>query len=292
VGFHHPDGRQVWQSWLELPPQPDREVFAGGVLQSGNLIQITMVKCSMNRLPGRFDLGKIQHPTLHWVDLAAQRKLHVERVPMQARAGMGVRQRGQAPGALQVKTSENIHAAFSRKNAVLAMRGLSGNGIRLYTVVNHDNMLGETVQVSRSLSAALAAFLLLSLSACTQDTGTTLSAPEAYAQMQAGKLTLIDVRHPDEWHQTGVAQGALHIDMSHPKGEGGFVEQVSTELGGNKTMPIGLISLGGNRAANAQQLLIKAGFPHVYNIKEGMMGSSAGPGWIARGLPLDPCKDC
>lgn len=153
-------------------------------------------------------------------------------------------------------------------------------------------MPGETMSVSRSLRAALAAFLLFSISACTQDTAATLSAPEAYAQMQAGKLTLIDVRHPEEWHQTGVPQGALHIDMTHPKGEGGFVEQVSTELGGNKQTPIGLISLGGNRAANAQQVLIKAGFPHVYNVKEGMMGSSAGPGWIARGLPLGPCKDC
>lgn len=148
------------------------------------------------------------------------------------------------------------------------------------------------MSVSRLLSAALVAFSLLSISACTQDTGATLSAPDAYAQMQAGKLTLIDVRHPDEWHQTGIPQGALHIDMSHPKGEGGFVGQVSTELGGNKQMPIGLISLGGNRAANAQQVLIKAGFSHVYNVREGMMGSSAGPGWLARGLPLEPCKDC
>lgn len=142
--------------------------------------------------------------------------------------------------------------------------------------------------VSRLLSAALASCLLLSINACTQDTGTTLSAPEAYEQMQAGKLMLIDVRHPDEWHQTGVAKGALRIDMAHPKGEEGFVEQVRSELKDDKQAPVALISLGGNRAANAQQMLTRAGFTHVYNVKEGMMGSSAGPGWIARGLPLDP----
>jgi rhodanese-related sulfurtransferase len=38
--------------------------------------------------------------------------------------------------------------------------------------------------------------------------------------------------------------------------------------------------------------LREAGFTQVYNIKEGMMGSSAGPGWIARGLPLEACGGC
>jgi hypothetical protein len=27
----------------------------------------------------------------------------------------------------------------------------------------------------------------------------------------------------------------------------------------------------------------------VYNVKEGMAGSGAGPGWIKHGLPLEPC---
>lgn len=145
---------------------------------------------------------------------------------------------------------------------------------------------------SQPLVIATAVLIAASISACSENRYPTITASDAYAQSQAGKLTLIDVRHPDEWHQTGIARGALHIDMTHPKGEAGFVAQVSAELGGNMQTPVGLISLGGNRAANAQHVLIKAGFPHVYNVKEGMMGSSAGPGWIARGLPLDPCKDC
>jgi len=28
------------------------------------------------------------------------------------------------------------------------------------------------------------------------------------------------------------------------------------------------------------------------SVKEGMVGSSAGPGWIARGLPVEACKTC
>ena len=135
--------------------------------------------------------------------------------------------------------------------------------------------------------AAIAAFMLLSVNACSRDSGPVLAAPDAYAQAQAGKLTLIDVRHTEEW-QTGVAKGALRIDMTNSQGEAGFIQKVSTALEGNRSTPIALISLTGNRGSNAQQVLREAGFTHVYNVKEGMMGSSAGPGWIARGLPLEP----
>jgi rhodanese-related sulfurtransferase len=63
-------------------------------------------------------------------------------------------------------------------------------------------------------------------------------------------------------------------------------------MGGKKNAPIGLLSLAGNRGGNAQQVLREAGFTHVYNIKEGMDGNSAGPGWNARGLPMQPCPNC
>lgn len=140
--------------------------------------------------------------------------------------------------------------------------------------------------------ATLVAFALLTINACSQGSGPTLTAPEAYAKAQAGTLTLIDIRHPREWRQTGVAKGALRIDMTDTQGEAGFVQRVSTQMGGHKNAPIGLLSLAGNRGANAQHVLREAGFTEVYNVREGMNGSSAGPGWIARGLPLQPCPDC
>lgn len=141
--------------------------------------------------------------------------------------------------------------------------------------------------------AAITAFMLVTSHACTRESsGPTLSAPDAYAQAQAGKLTLIDVRSPDEWRQTGIAKGALRINMANAKGEAGFIRQVEAELGGNRNAPIGLLGLAGNRAANAQQVLRESGFTHVYNIKEGMRGGSAGPGWIARKLPMEPCPRC
>ena len=140
--------------------------------------------------------------------------------------------------------------------------------------------------------AAAAAFMLLSINACSRENGPTLTAPDAFAQAQAGKLTLIDIRRPDEWRQTGVARDALQINMAHPQGAAGFVQQVSAELGGDRNAPIGLICRTGNRTTQMQQVLTDAGFTQVYNIKEGMAGSGAGPGWIAHGLPIEKCERC
>jgi rhodanese-related sulfurtransferase len=146
--------------------------------------------------------------------------------------------------------------------------------------------------VQRLFVAAAAALMLLSINACSRDSGPTLTAPDAYAQAQAGKLTLIDIRRPDEWRQTGVAKDALRINMAHPQGTAGFVGQVAAEVDGNRNAPIGLICRTGNRTTQMQQALREAGFTQVYNIKEGMAGSGAGPGWIARGLPVEPCTHC
>jgi rhodanese-related sulfurtransferase len=146
--------------------------------------------------------------------------------------------------------------------------------------------------VQRLTVAATAALLLLSISACSRDSGPALTAPEAFAHAQAGQLTLIDIRRPDEWRQTGVARDALRINMVHPQGASGFVQQVAAEVGGDRNTPIGLICRTGNRTTHMQRALREAGFTQVYNIREGMAGSAAGPGWIARGLPVEPCKTC
>ena len=148
------------------------------------------------------------------------------------------------------------------------------------------------MSVFRLWVAALAAFILPSIHACSTDEAPGLSAPDAYAQIQAGKLTLIDVRTADEWRQTGVAQGALRINMASAQGETGFIQQVEAALGGDRHRPVALIGLAGNRSANAQKVLRESGFTRVYVIKEGMRGSSAGPGWIARRLPVVACPRC
>nr|WP_242469300.1 rhodanese-like domain-containing protein [Rhabdochromatium marinum] len=130
------------------------------------------------------------------------------------------------------------------------------------------------------------------LSGCSAQAGPTISAPEAQQASAEQRLTLIDVRTPAEWRQTGVAPSALLIDMNQPGGKQGFVQRVLQAVQGDKTTPIALICRTGNRSGATQQALLEAGFTQVVNVSEGMAGSRAGPGWLRRGLPVEACTNC
>ena len=119
-----------------------------------------------------------------------------------------------------------------------------------------------------------------------------MSAPEAFEAAQAGKVKLIDIRTPPEWKQTGVAKDATLINMIQPQGAQGFLDEVLKKVDGDKTAPIALICRTGNRSTQVQKFLKAQGFTHVYNVEEGMAGSRAGPGWMARKLPTETCKAC
>lgn len=137
----------------------------------------------------------------------------------------------------------------------------------------------------RALAFLGALAIAAALPACSGDSGPSLSAPEAFARAKAGQLTIVDIRTPAEWRQTGIGQGVIRIDMRSP----GFVQQLLAKVGGDKNAPVGLICRTGNRTTQMQKVLQRVGFTNVVNIKEGMAGSAAGPGWIRQGLPLEPC---
>ena len=117
-----------------------------------------------------------------------------------------------------------------------------------------------------------------------------LSAPEALAAKQAGKMHLIDIRTPTEWRETGTVPGAGRVDFY--RGPEVLTRYILDQVKGDKNAPIGLICRTGNRTTHAQKYLQSIGFTQVYNVKEGMKGSVAGPGWLKRGLPVDACATC
>lgn len=121
-----------------------------------------------------------------------------------------------------------------------------------------------------------------------------LDAPAALALSRAGGLTIVDVRSAGEWASTGVPEGAAEISLLFAPGKpnGNFVADVLAALGDDRETPIALVCATGQRSAYARKLLLKNGFTRVYSIAEGMAGSSSGPGWLARGLPLERCKNC
>lgn len=118
---------------------------------------------------------------------------------------------------------------------------------------------------------------------------TDLPAPEAYSAVEAGQLTLVDIRTPPEWRETGVAKGVKRLDMLHPGGAPGFVADLLKQVGGDRNAPIALICRTGNRTTQVARYLEAQGFTRIFNVREGMAGSAAGPGWLRRGLPVEPC---
>lgn len=112
--------------------------------------------------------------------------------------------------------------------------------------------------------------------------GPILDAPAAHREASAGRLLLIDIRRPDEWQASGSAATAQRLDMRRED----FTDALLTLAKGDRAAPVALICARGVRSARLAERLRLAGFTRVSDVAEGMFGSRAGPGWIARGLPV------
>ena len=109
-----------------------------------------------------------------------------------------------------------------------------------------------------------------------------LTATEAFAKAATGKITLIDIRTPEEWAETGSGAGAKRLDMRRDD----FNVALDKLLGGSKSKPIALICARGVRSSRLSRVLREAGYTNIIDVPEGMLGSYAGPGWLAQGLPV------
>jgi rhodanese-related sulfurtransferase len=109
-----------------------------------------------------------------------------------------------------------------------------------------------------------------------------LTATEAFAKAATGKITLIDIRTPEEWAKTGSGAGAKRLDMRRED----FVDTLDKILGGDKSRPVALICARGVRSSRLSRALREGGYTNIIDVPEGMLGSYAGPGWLERGLPV------
>jgi rhodanese-related sulfurtransferase len=145
--------------------------------------------------------------------------------------------------------------------------------------------------VMGGLAAVGAALVLGTRTAAAGDTP-IIAADEAAKRANAGELTVVDVRSPQEWRQTGVPKGSQRVTIHNPGGIAAFVEEMKTAVGGDLEKPVALICARGNRSTMAYRALKKAGFTQLLDVKEGMLGSNYGPGWLRRGLPVEGCATC
>lgn len=111
-----------------------------------------------------------------------------------------------------------------------------------------------------------------------------MSAKMAHERAMDDKLVLIDIRSPDEWKRTGLADVAHPITM-HQSGKT-FFSALEALTNNDKSKPIAIICATGGRTAFLKPHLQKAGYNYVYDVSEGMMGNKKGVGWLKAGLPM------
>ncbi|AML53398.1 rhodanese-like domain-containing protein [Falsihalocynthiibacter arcticus] len=108
------------------------------------------------------------------------------------------------------------------------------------------------------------------------------SVSEAYEALQLDEILLLDIRSPQEWAETGVAQGAWPVSLH----EEGFSERLMAARTLAQDRPVALICATGGRSGAVYKNLKAAGYENFIDVSEGMHGSSAGAGWINTGLPI------
>lgn len=119
-----------------------------------------------------------------------------------------------------------------------------------------------------------------------------LSAQGAQDLAAEDAVLLIDVRHPQEWRQTGVPRGAQTVSIHDPGGLPAFLAKVRALADQSPDQPIALICATGVRSSFAANLLREEGYDQVFDVSEGMLGSSAGAGWLKQDLPVRSCREC
>ncbi len=151
------------------------------------------------------------------------------------------------------------------------------------------NTVTPTV-LRRCWSRGLAALGLLFAGVVSAGDALVVDAPTALKLVRADQVTLIDVRTLEEWTDTGVPEGATAIALQDPD----FLRKVMVTADRDRSRPVLLICRTGRRSGIAADLLLRAGFLNVANVREGVAGrSGVGPGWVERGLPMlayDPAR--
>lgn len=99
-------------------------------------------------------------------------------------------------------------------------------------------------------------------------------------------VTLVDIRTPGEWRQTGVVAGSQLVQFVDERGKVDpetWVRQINEVA--DPAKPVILICRSGNRTGKASQLLSGVQPQRkIYNVREGLIG------WNKAGLPMVPLQ--
>ena len=152
------------------------------------------------------------------------------------------------------------------------------------TIVSNQRSIPMT-QFKTTLQLITLMLLLSTVSAFAQKaeagTGYTDISNEELKALLAKGTTLVDIRRPDEWKQTGVIKGAHKITLFSGRGRIEPDFQQKFEAVTKPDRPVILICRTGSRTAVASKLISQQlGYQHIYNVKRGITD------WIRNGYPV------
>ena len=144
------------------------------------------------------------------------------------------------------------------------------------------NEKGDWLMEMRQLMWAAAMTVLLALGNASTAAAEVWSTQQAHEALQAEQIILVDIRTRGEWQETGVAAGAWPISMHEPDFERRLFALRDLAAG----RPIALICASGGRSGAVMGALKRAQIDGFVDVSAGMLGSSAGTGWVKSGLPV------
>lgn len=104
-----------------------------------------------------------------------------------------------------------------------------------------------------------------------------LTVDNAHELRLAGRITLIDVRKPEEWNEAGRPQGSHGITLQ----DDDFNAMVRTVMREDLAAPVAFTCKTGGRSSMAAEKAIAAGHTDVSNVKGGFQA------WEEAGLPVE-----
>lgn len=135
-----------------------------------------------------------------------------------------------------------------------------------------------------ALIALTMAFVVTAAGNSIAEPAGVMNATDAHQKAVAGEITLVDIRTPEEWRETGVPASAHTVTLDQqPKA---LMDKLDALLAGDRSRPLALICRTGNRSSKLAVELRKQGYSNVIDVTEGVAGSRNGQGWAKAGLPL------
>ena len=131
AGLTHDDPGKPGQHLFKSLPDPAREVLAGGVLESVDLVEVVVVEFGVQRLERGLDVGEVDDPTPSRIDLAADVNLDPEAMTVQSRALVIGGHEGQAVGRLERELLEDLGRRALRVGWASANSSSRASSIRI-----------------------------------------------------------------------------------------------------------------------------------------------------------------